>query len=219
VEKPGEKAMNQPTRQTLVEQFIQQRSARLSSELDKVEDLMKDINPTARVELDEFYFRAFVDVFTGEEKMMYFGEGEEARRTALRTWTNVATSMLHEVDVYGLVEGKRTLLFTVPPLLDREMMEPTEKLEGRPSVYGAVVNAGHISNMSKSQGEQYLIDYLGERLTRMYHPETMLKNAAAWNKIFAFYGRKPLVPAISNEKDQKNNGNISNDEVVGFDPL
>lgn len=211
--------MNQSTRSTLVEQFIKQRSARLASELDKVEDLMKDINPTARVELDEFYFRAFVDVFAGDEKMMYFGEGEQARRNALRTWTNVATSMLHEVDVYGIVEGKRTLLFTVPPLLDREMMEPTEKLDGRPSVYGAVLNAGHISNQSKAQGEQYLIDYLGERLSRMYHPETMLKNAAAWNKIFAFYGRKPLVPALATDKDTKGDGDISKDEVVGFDPI
>lgn len=210
--------MNQPTQNTLVEQFIKQRSARLASELDKVEDLMNDINPTARVELDEFYFRAFVDVFAGDEKMMYFGEGEQARKNALRTWTNVATSMLHEVDVYGVVEGKRTLLFTVPPLLDREMMEPTEKLEGRPSVYGAVLNAGHLSNVSKAQGEQYLVDYLGERLSRMYHPQTMIKNAEAWNKIFAFYGRKPLVPALAPEQGKKN-GDISNDEVVGFDPL
>lgn len=203
----------------LVQEFVSTVGSRLARELDKVEELMQEIDPIARVELDEFYFRAFVDFFAGEEKLMYFGEGEAARKLALRTWKNVAGDELHEVDVYRMNGMKKEILFTVPPLMDRELIKTTDAEPGRPSIYGAVLNADHLSNFNRNQGQQYLMNYLGERIDRMHNPQVMLKNAKAWNKIFAFYGLKPLVPAIAAEKDQKSNGDIAQDEVVGFDPL
>lgn len=201
-----------------LQEFMKQKSEVLAAGLDKAVDQMKQIDPVARVELDEFYFRAFVDFFAGDEKLMYFGEGPEARQKALNAWTNTAGTLLHEVDVIRVVNGKKEVLFTVPPILDRNLVEPVEKADGRPSIYGAVLNAHHLSHRSRAESEQYLRSYLGERLSRMFHAEVMVKNANAWNKIFAFYGRPPLVPLVAPEQTKKADSSTQ-DEVVGFDPL
>lgn len=201
-----------------LQEFIKQKNEVLAAGLDKAVGQMQEIDPVARVELDEFYFRAFVDFFAGEEKMMYFGEGAEARQKAMNVWTNTAGTLLHEVDVVRMVNGKKEILFTVPPILDRNLVEPVEQAKGRPSIYGAVLNAHHLSHRSHHESELYLREYLGERLGRMFHPEIMVKNAEAWNKIFAFYGRPPLVPIVAPEQAKKANDSAQ-DEIVGFDPL
>lgn len=173
-----------------------------------------------RVELDIYYFSAFIDYFAGDEKMMYFGSGKQARELAQRTWINVAGNALNEVDVTQVVDGKKTVLFTVPAFYNREMVQPVATEVGKASVYSAVVTANNIANHSADHGTEYLKKYLGERLDRMWHPEVMVKNAEAWNKIFAYFGRPPLVPTVAGgTPETKDNGDIRNDEVVGFDPL
>ena len=211
--------MNKPTVNPAIVAKVQAWSQRVSTNFDRVNDRFDQEALANRVDLDESYFRAFVDFFAGEETMMYFGSGREGREKALATWINVAGGSLNEVNVTRVVAGKKELLFTVPAVYDRSMVEPVLTEKGKPSVYGAVVNANNIVAHSPEHAEHYLNTYLGDRLDRMWRPAAMMRNAEAWNKIFAFYGKPPLVAAIAQGGEKKDNGDISGDEVVGFDPL
>lgn len=198
---------------------FEQWKGKVGREITPLSDRLNTYTERNRVELEEFYFRAFVDFFAGDENLMYFGKGAEAREVAIRTWNNVAGNPLTEVDVIAYENGEKKVLFTVPAFYDRNMVEPVETERGKSSIYGAVINANNIVGHSPQHAEHYLEQHLGERLERMWRPQAMLRNAEAWNKIFAFYGRPPLVPSIAGQEASKGNGDISQDEVVGFDPL
>lgn len=209
-----------PQANPAIQAKVQQWTQKVTTNFDRVNDRFNKNLLANRVELDESYFRAFVDFFSGEENLMYFGQGEEAREKALATWINVAGGSMNEVTVVRMMGGVKEDLFVVPAVYDRQLLEPVLTESGKPSIYGAVVNANNIMQHSAPHAEHYLESYLGDRLDRMWRPETMLRNADAWNKIFAFYGKPPLVVSVAKEEaKKKDNGDISNDEVIGFDPL
>jgi hypothetical protein len=198
---------------------IEAMQQRLEKGLGTANAKIRKIEATNRVELDEFYFRAFLPVFAGDEDLMYFKANDEfsAHQMALIAWGNVAGNPFSEVDVIRVVEGKKEILFTVPGLLNRKLYKPTHSEAGEPNTYGAVLNSHHLTNYSTMHGENYLKEFLRKREGRMKVPEMLVHNAQAWNKIFAFYGRPPMVAAVA-EGGSSNQAEAA-DEVVGFDPL
>ncbi len=182
-------------------------NSKLSAQLDKACALVTQAEATDRVELDEFYFSAFLPFFAGDEKLMY--------PVTIETWINVAGGMFNEVDVVKKVGGKKTVIFTVPAVMNRLMYKPTMSKRGEPSIYGAVLNTQNIANMNPAQAEMYLRNHLSKREQRGRMPETMIANAEAWNKIFAYYGRPPMVPSVATPGA----GDEVKEEVLGFDPL
>lgn len=197
--------------------LVQQWTSKVGTEFERVQKRMDPSQLEGKLEMNEFHFRAFIDFFAGKEDLMYFGKGLEARQRALAVWLNHSGGGLREVDVVKIVDGQRQIVFTVPAVYDRTMVEPTLRDPGKPSVFGAVVNTNTIAGHSGSAAELYLKRYLDERLDAMWHPEVMRKNAQAWNKIFSFYGLPAMVAALSDEKPKASDP--SKDEVVGFDPL
>jgi hypothetical protein len=191
-----------------LKQIIDLRNNKLAADLSRATSRIQEIEKTDRVELDEFYFSAFLPFFAGDENLPY--------PVNIETWINVAGGAFNEVDVVKVVDGKKTVLFTVPSVLNRNLVKPTAKRDGEPSVMGAVINASNITNHSPEHALLYLRNYLDRRRQRMVAPEFLINNAEAWNKIFAHYGRPPMVPQVASEAQKSNS---SNDEVVGFDPL
>jgi|SRR6185503_9063769 len=204
---------NNPALKALVDQW----SNKVGNEFDRVQNRIDPTQLEGKLEMNEFHFRAFIDFFAGKEEMMYFGKGRQAHERALAIWLNHSGGGLREVDVVKTIDGQQQVVFTVPPVYDRTMIEPALREPDKPSVYGAVVNANTISSHSAQHAENYLKRHLDERLDTMWHPEVMRKNAEAWNKIFTYYGLPALVPALTGEKP--NTTDSSKDEVVGFDPL
>jgi hypothetical protein len=170
------------------------------------------------IELDEAIFvRVFLPFFAGEKELMYFKDDEAGTATekAITVWINTAQGPYNDVNVVRMGPNGKEVLFTVPAVLSRNNAKPSVKNDNEPSIYGAVLTAGNIVHHSPRHAEHYLQDYLKRRASRMWVPDQLVRNAEAWNKIFAFYGRPPLVASVAGEAtpDQKS------DEVIGFDPL
>lgn len=196
---------------------IARRNKILTDKIKDVPEQVREIEASDRTELDVYYFQAFVPFFLGDADILYWPNTKQGRNKAREQWVGLAGGFYTEVDVTRVVEGKKELLFTVPAVLNREMVEPVITERGQPSVYTAVLTANNIMSHSAVHAEMYLKDKLGERLERMWQPETMAKNAEMWNKIAAFFGRKPHVPSLAPAEVAADDP--SQDEILGFDPF
>lgn len=203
--------------QAELQAIIDRRNKILVEKIKDVPQDVRDIEAENRTELDVYYFQAFVPFFLGDEDILYWPNTKQGRAKAREQWVGLAGGFYTEVDVTRIVNGVKEIVFTVPAILNREMVEPVITERGQPSVYTAVLTANNLMAHSPMHAEAYLKDKLGERLERMWHPETMAKNAEMWNKIAAFFGRKPHVPALA--PAQAATEDSSKDEILGFDPF
>lgn len=202
-----------------LDQILAQRAQVMERQIATVPGDVARIEASDRVELDLYHFSAFIAYFAGDEDILYWQNSPEGRKQAMVAWINVANGPYNPVDVVQVKDGVKSVVFTVPSVLNRDIIKPTVKRDGEPTIYSAVLNANHLMHMSTAYAEGYLRMKFADRYLRMQNPEVMIKNAEAWNKIFAFYG-KPLLPTKAElAKATGVSQDITKDEVLGFDPL
>lgn len=174
-----------------LETYEQAREKKFIEEISKISNDLHSIEIKDRVTLSERIFaNVFLPFFAGDEKLLY--------DVNLATWSNYAGSPYKEVDVLDIYGN---LLFTVPPMLDRTAVNPISN--SNVSVSHVVATASQYARIHPSQGMQYMTSELNKRAQIMRIPANVIDNLKTWNKIFARYGRPPLM--VIEETDDNNN--------------
>ena len=156
-------------------------------------------NPTLR---EDIFVNVFLPIFNGEESI--YG-------ATIRDWTE-RFGALSRVDV---VDKDNTVLFTVPPFMDSNVIRPRK--EGEERIIDIVEGARMRSMIHPVQGGNFIRSKLDETVNRLTIKESAKEHIAVWNSIFARYN-KPL--PFPEEKTQVNSGNsLESLPVLGYDPL
>lgn len=178
------------------------KNTRMIEELDRIN---QDLKIVSRPRLQEYIFvNVFLPLFHGDEENIY--------NATMNTWLSVAGSPFNEVDI---IDNNGKILFTVPPVYNRNNVHPVDPNIGLPSVASMVATAKQYAQMHPRQGEAYLKSELNKRAMLVENEGQHLVNLNAWNEIFKRYGRTPIMAL---ESEQPSNGsNITPDDI--FDPL
>lgn len=202
---------------------LQARNDKMSREFDASVAMIKRVQASDVVELDEYRFvNVFLDYFAGEKDLMYFQDDdfETAQQKAHRTWINVAQGPFNPVQVYRMEGGVKQVLFTVPATIARDVLKPVDSRQGEFSVANTVITAQNLTNYGSDHAERYLAQKLGERVSRMQNAGVRMAEAKMWNEIFSRYN-KPLIQvtgAMPEGKKAAGPTNMAGEEVEGYDP-
>jgi hypothetical protein len=155
---------------------------------------------------ERVFVGVFLPVFAGDEQLHY--------NVNMETWLNYAGSPYKSVHV---VDRNDNILFTVPPLLNREAVNPVKPSDYKVPISSVVTTAGQIANQSPRQGLRYLTTELTKRALIMKVPGNVLKDLAIWNSIFTRYGRLPIVELTADQKKIINNTTDEVDDTDDFE--
>jgi hypothetical protein len=157
------------------------KKARLEQQ---IKTITTDLARVAATDIPQLQERIFVNVFlpffAGDESLIYPAD--------LNLWLNVTGSPYRSVNIIDDSTGQ--ILFTVPPVFDRASINPVDGT--RNSLSHVLATTSQYAAIHPNQGIQYLNNELSQRAMIMKVPDTVLKEATAWNAIFTRYGRPPL---------------------------
>ena len=131
----------------------------------------------------------------------------------LEHWVNFAGNPYMPVDV---VDSSNVVLFRVPPLLNRDMINPKTGMTPTSTIGHLITTYHQISMQSPMQGQHYLNRELEKRALFMKVPGDFLKELEVWNKIFTRYGRKPILELTAAQQGMLNTKNGDDAGVPDF---
>lgn len=170
----------------MANEHIHQKSAFYASEIKSIAAQLAKI-PTVKRTMPEYVFaKVFLPMFAGDENPEY--------EPTYSRWAELAGNIYAEMDV---IDANGTVLFTVPPVVNRDTINPAMELEdgARPlaSFFTIAATYQQLLSYNPNQAEMFLEAELTKRPLLMNNPESIKKDFQRWNDIFARYGRK-LVP-------------------------
>lgn len=162
-----------------IDKFHQQQ---MSDEIKRINAALDTIAPSDISKLEEYIFsNIFIPLFAGDDHLLY--------NVTFQTWINYAGGPYKEVHI---VDNEGTFLFTVPPLLDRTVVNSVSNF--RTSIASVIMTAQQYSRIHPNQGRTYLSNELNKRASVIKVPANMLNNLETWNTIFKRYGRPEIMP-------------------------
>ena len=174
--------------------------------VEKIQNIVKDLEAVSSQDIrsipERVFREVFLPMFAGKENLLY--------PASTRIWANIAGGYFSQVNV---VNEQNEILFTVPPLLNINAVNPVSSEE---------IPISHVLETAKQyalihpvQGSLYLEDQLTKRSLLMRAPNNVLEDIETWNKIFERYG----YPIITEVKDleQKTNPDARDGDVMDYD--
>lgn len=156
-------------------------------------------NPTLR---EDIFVNVFLPIFNGEESI--YG-------ATIRDWTE-RFGALSRVDV---VDKDNTVLFTVPPFMDSNVIRPRK--EGEERVVDIIEGARKRSMIHPVQGENFIRTKFEETANRLNVSIDNKHYLDVWNSIFKRYNKPVPFPDL--EQSGSKNGSLDKADIVGYDPL
>lgn len=179
---------------------------RMASEINKITTALQSAEQDVRARLPERHFREiYLPMFAGDEKLLY--------DINLGHWVNFAGNPYRGVDI---IDEKGNVLFTVPPVFDRDTINPTTA--NRRTLFEVMETAQQYANIHPHQGLKYLDSELTGRALIMKVPANVAKDLDTWNMIFQRYGRPPLAKVSKKDSDKKES-TAAPDDDFDFEPL
>jgi C1A family cysteine protease len=164
---------------TFKDQRIEQQIVDIQSQLEEVASADIKTMP------EDLFVNVFLPLFAGDEEKKY--------KVNFAMWAGQAGSAYKPVNI---VDAANKVLFTVPPLFDRNQVTPVE---------GDGIRMSHVihttqqyANMHPAQAEAYLNEQLSQRNLVKRVPANILNHLESWNAIFKRYGR-PEILAVPEE--------------------
>lgn len=185
-------------------EFIREIAEQLQPALDEM-----------RPHLEEVKFRyVFLPWFAGDTELQYFKSDSfgKAHDKAVAMWIGIAGSAFNEVDITDDKTGE--ILFTVPPLCDRNAIVPALKDGKTGTIYNMVVTMQNLRNVSASHAKHFFEHEVSKRAQGMFKPDNILKFVRSWNEIFTRYGRAPLIDLSAQTNPQGTEGNNNGANAV-----
>ena len=186
--------------------FSAERNDRLAQEIKNITSELAVVADTDFARLPERHFsQIFLPFFAGDETLMY--------PVTLTHWLNVAGGPYRSVHV---IAADGTIAFTVPPLYDRNAINPLS--EGAKSIAHVIATTAQYARIHPVQGANYLSSELTKRALVMKVPAAILNELEAWNAIFTRYGRAPImaVPESTTEAAPNPKDSIPHDDYDLF---
>lgn len=151
----------------------------IANQISAIENQLNEAAAHDRGWLPEDVFgRYFLPFFAGDDPLPF--------KVSLKDWILIARNPFGEVNI---VRGN-TVLFTIPPVLDREVIETIT--ERGKNIADIVKDAQLHTNLSPRLGAAKLKQGLEGLRVIGDIPTHMRKHIDVWNKVFVHYGRKPL---------------------------
>lgn len=162
----------------------------LNDEITRIAADVEKATAAVRARLPERHFREiYLPMFAGDEKNPY--------NVDLNHWVGFAGNPYREVDI---IDEHGQVLFTVPPVLDREAVNPVNPEQTRTSVSHVIATAQQYGRIHPSQGVAFLDTELTGRALLMKVPPNVAKDLQTWNMIFTRYGRPPIIEVAPEQK-------------------
>lgn len=169
--------------------YSDERTSRLAQEIKNITSELAVVADTDFARLPERHFsQIFLPFFAGDEDLMY--------PVTLVHWLNVAGGPYRSVNIVG---SDGVILFTVPPLFDRNAINPIT--EDAKSIAHVIATTSQYARIHPTQGANYLSSELTKRALVMKVPAAILNELETWNKIFTRYNRPPIM-AIPETTDE-----------------
>lgn len=170
---------------TAVAPHIQKKDAYYSSEIKAISQQLAKVHTPNRTMPEYVFVHGFLPMFAGDENPKY--EASYGR------WVELAGNMYAPMDI---VDEKGHYLFTVPPVVNRDTVDPSQDPEtgGRPlpSFFTIAATYQQLLSYNPNQAEMFLEAELTKRPLLMNNPESIKEDFQKWNEIFARYGRKTV---------------------------
>jgi hypothetical protein len=164
--------------------------SRIGDEITKIANDLAAV-PLDHPKLPEVHFREiFLPLFAGDAQLKY--------NVTMDNWVKVAGSPFQAVDIIDPKSQK--VLFTVPPLMDRNAVNPVNN--DRAPISHVVASANQYARIHPMQGLHHLNAELTERALIMKVPASVRENIEIWNKIFERYGRPPIMALPDNFQNE-----------------
>lgn len=177
--------------------------ARLGGQIEQINAQLEVTAENDSATMTEYVFvNVFLPIFAGTPNPHYNAD--------INTWTNYAGGPYRTVRI---IDGSGVVLFTVPPIYDRENINP--KRSNLPSIAHVVASTNQYSQIHPMQGEQYLNHELSKRAILMDVPPNVGKNLEIWNAIFKRYGY-PLLTEVAGKTDASDGGSELSGEFEDF---
>lgn len=166
-------------------EFVRQRMA---EEIADISSAVSKVTDEVRARLPERHFREiYLPMFAGDKVLPYDVD--------LNHWVNFAGNPYREVDI---IDEAGKVLFTVPPILDRNAVNPIS--QSRQSISHVIQTAQQYSRIHPHKGMAHLNAELTERALIMKVPANVLQDLETWNTIFKRFGRPPIVDTPASAK-------------------
>lgn len=192
--------------QNPMDDLVAFRNKRLTDEINDITSSLNTVADSDITRLSEYYFKeVFLPFFAGDKEPKY--------PVTLTHWLNVATSAYKPVHV---VDESNTVLFTVPAVYNREVINPISQAQG-PSIAHVVMSAQQYTDIHPARGMQYLNAELTKRALVMKVPANVLRDLETWNAIFSRYGRPSLMDAAKDKNQTASNSTDNNKEDAPLD--
>lgn len=191
-----------------LQQHVEFDEAKTSGEF--IREIHEQLQPALedmKVQLEETKFRyVFLPWFAGDEDLQYFktDRAGKAHDKAVAMWIGIAGSALASVDITDDKTGE--ILFTVPPLCDREALIPALKDRKSGSIMNMVMTMQSLRNVGPHLAKNFFDQEVSKRAASMFRPTNLLKFVQTWNDIFTRYGRPPLLELPDHTKPQSAEG-------------
>lgn len=157
---------------------------------DQLQPALEDFE--ARLEEEKFQY-VFLPWFAGDTELRYFKTDRNGRAhdKAVAMWIGIAGSAFGAVKITDNKTGE--ILFTVPPLCDREALVPALRDNKTGTIYNMVMTMQSLRNVSPAHAKHFFDNEVAKRAQGMFKPDNILKFVRTWNEIFTRYGRPPLL--------------------------
>lgn len=171
--------METPSPLDLINAYEEDKRSMVAQQITNIEEQLTAAAYEDAARLPEDVFgRYFIPLFAGDDPLPY--------KVSLKDWILIARTPFSSVNI---MRGN-TVLFSVPPVLDRETITPI--VDRGHSVADLVKDAQLHMNLSPRAGELRLQAHLANLPVVGDIKGNMHKHLKTWNKIFEHYGRPPL---------------------------
>lgn len=150
---------------------------------DEIKQIHADMQRDRPSIPEDVFKHVFLPFFAGTPK-------EELKyKVDIGNWLAVAGNVFQEVDV---VDPAGTVLFAVPPVMDRHANMPNQSEEAG-TIPSLMMTVEQLRMRSPRQAAAFMDRHLTNQATAMFNPNNILPFLRRWNEIFVRYGYKPLL--------------------------
>lgn len=121
----------------------------------------------------------------------------------LAAWVGIAGNPFKSVRI--VTNDNSAILYTVPPLFDRDVIDPTKAGENASPIQHVMISTEQLSHNSPSMATRYMARELGKRNLLTDPIAQMTKHAKQWNDIFQRYGMLENMIKLSDSGAQQVN--------------
>jgi hypothetical protein len=183
---------------TPMDKFTEAKNKILAEQIKNIHDSLTSISAQDITSLPEPVFvNSFLPFFAGQTVTSDIN---------VSTWVGIAGNPYRSVNIVG---ANGEVLYTIPPLFDREALDPNKRQIGVSPMQHVMKTYEQFMQLSPQRARSYLDQELAKRNLAVDARENIISNLHIWNAIFARYN----LPLIQGGPQSPSTSASSSDKV------